>query len=105
MVAGTTGEGADLVSAPLVGMVSATTVVAGTTGESVALAFGRLIGVGSDSHGVGGHDWRERFSGLGSFGRHELSNALWWRGRQERALLWHMFAWSEWAQQATVVAG
>jgi hypothetical protein len=37
-------------------------------------------------------------------GRRGLSQTLWWRTRQLRALLWTLFERSAWAQPATVVA-
>jgi hypothetical protein len=55
------------------------TMVAGTSGEVAALTTVRSVGVGSASHCDSWHAWRERWSGLGSLGRHGLSQPLRWR--------------------------
>jgi hypothetical protein len=79
-------------------------VVAGTTGDGDALASVRSVGVGSDSHSGGGHDSRERSSGLFSLDQRRLSQPLWWRARQVRALLLPLIALKAWNQPATVIA-
>jgi hypothetical protein len=88
------------------------------------------VDVGSASHCGVGHDrcgrcsglsslsrlglsqplwWRARqaraVTGLRSLGRHGLSQPLWWRKRQVMALLWPLFDLSGWAQSVPVVAG
>jgi hypothetical protein len=60
--------------------VQTATLVAATKGEDAALAFVSLVGVGPGSNRGG-------------------------LARQVRALLWHLFDSSAWAQLATVVAG
>jgi hypothetical protein len=80
-------------------------VVAGTTGEGDALASVRLVGEGSARHYGGGHDRCGRCTGLSSFGRRGIIQPLRWRERQVRGLFLPLFAWSAWAQPATVVAG
>jgi hypothetical protein len=80
------------------------TAVAGTTCHFAALSSVRLYGVGPASHYGGGNDGRGRCSGLCLLGWRVLSQPLWWRKRQVKALLWPLFAWSAWAQPATLVA-
>jgi hypothetical protein len=80
------------------------TVVAGTKCEGAALASVRLFGIDSASHCSGGHDRCGRCSGLCSLVRRGLSQPLWWRSQQVRALLWPVFARSAWAQPASVLA-
>jgi hypothetical protein len=80
-------------------------VVAGTTAECSALACVRLIDVGSDSHCGGGDDCRGRCSVLCSLVRRGLKQSTLFWGRQLKALLWPVFAFSTWAQTATVVVG
>jgi hypothetical protein len=80
------------------------TVVADTKLEGTALASVRLVVEGSARHCGGGHESWERSPGFCSLGRRGLSQPLWWRARQVRALLWPLFAWSAWAQPGTVVA-
>jgi hypothetical protein len=84
--------------------VQPATVVAETTIEGAALASVRSVGVGTARHCGVGHDGRGRYSGLCSIGRRGLSQPLWWRTRQVRALLWPLFARSAWSQLATVVS-
>ena len=79
-------------------------VMAGVTCEVAALASDRSAGVGLRSHCRGGHDSCGRCSGLGSLRRLGIRDALLWRARQVRALIWFLIAWSAWTQQATVVA-
>ena len=47
----------------------------------------------------------ERWSGLFSLVRSGLIQTRWWLTRQVWTLIWPLFAWSAWAQPATVVAG
>ena len=61
-------------------------VLAGTTGECAALATDRSVVMGF------------------SLSRQELSQPLWYRSRQVRALLWSLFPRSTWAQPATELA-
>jgi hypothetical protein len=51
-----------------------------------------LLCMVSESHFGGVHDMRGRCTGLCSFGRRGLREALWWRARQLIALLWPLFA-------------
>jgi hypothetical protein len=81
------------------------TVVAGTAGEGVALASVCSFGVVEASHCGGVHDRWGRCSGLCSIGRRGLSQPLWWRARQVRALFWPLFARWAWAHTAYVLAG
>jgi hypothetical protein len=81
------------------------TLVADTTGVDADLASVRLVGVGSASHCCCGQDGWRLCSGHYSLGLLGLSKPLWWLTRNIRALLWPLFAWSSWAQPATVVAG
>jgi hypothetical protein len=76
-----------------------------TTCEVASLASNRLLGVGSASHCGGGYDRLERCSGLSSLGRRRLRQPQCWRARQVMALLYPLFAFSAWAQPASVVAG
>jgi hypothetical protein len=64
------------------------TEVPDTISEVAALASVRLVGVSSASHCGGGHYGGGRGAGLGSVGLRGLSQPLWWRARQLRALLW-----------------
>jgi hypothetical protein len=64
-----------------------------------------MVGVGSASHCVCEHDWWWRCLVPYSLGRRGLSQTLWWRERQLKALLWPLFAWSAWTQLPIVVAG
>jgi hypothetical protein len=80
-------------------------VVARTTVEGADLASVRLVGVGIASNYGGWIDRKGRCSGLCSLGRRGLSQPLWWRERQLRALLWPLFGLSEWEQPDTDVAG
>jgi hypothetical protein len=80
-------------------------VVAGTTGEGAALASFRSVGVGSASHYRGGHGRWVRCSAICYLDRRRLSQPLWWRERQVRALLRPLFARSASRQLATLVAG
>jgi hypothetical protein len=81
------------------------TVLAGTTVEGSSVASDRLVGVGSVSHSGRGHYRCGRCSGLCSLGRRGFSQPLLLRTRKLRALFWPLFAWSSWAQPATVEAG
>jgi hypothetical protein len=107
VVVDTTGEGDVLASVRLVGVGSAqeATEVAGTTAEGALLASILSFGVGSASHCAGGHDRSGRCPGLCSLGRRGLSQPLFWRARQVRALLWPLFAQSAWSEAVIVVAG
>ena len=53
--AGTIGECAPLASVRLVGFAQTATVVASKTGDGAPLASDRLVGMGSASHCGGGH--------------------------------------------------
>jgi hypothetical protein len=80
-------------------------VVAGTTGEFADLASARSANVGPSIYCGGGHDKGERYLSLCSHSRHGLSQPLWWRAQQVMALRWTLFAWSALGQAATVMAG
>jgi hypothetical protein len=105
VVAGTTSEGAALTSVPWVSVGSANDCASVRKCEFVALASDRSFGVGAASHCGGGHDRRGRCSGLCTLGRGWLSQLLWWRSQQVRALLWPVIPRSELAQPDTAVAG
>jgi hypothetical protein len=105
VVAGTIGEGAVLASVHSVGVGSVSHCGAGKTCELAALATVLLDGVVSASHYFGGQDMLGSFSGFCSIGRRGISQPLWWRARQVRALLCSLFASSAWGQPNTVVAG
>jgi hypothetical protein len=79
--------------------------VAGLTVECAPLAAVLSVGGGSASHWCGSDDRRGRCFCLCSVGRRGLSQPPLWRERQERALLWPLFAWWARAQPATVVVG
>jgi hypothetical protein len=81
------------------------TVVAGTSCGGAVLASVRSVGVGSASHCGRGHHMRGRCFCLCSLCRRGIIQPLRCRARQVRALLWPLFARSEWAQPATVVEG
>jgi hypothetical protein len=80
-------------------------VEAGTSGEGAALASFPLVVVGTASYSFGGHDMGGRCSGLCTVGRRRLSQTLCLRARMVSALLWPLFALSDWAEAGTVVAG
>ena len=72
------------------------TVVAGTTGEGADLASVRFFGVGSDSHRVGVH---EKFKALLcplTACSEWAQQPLWWRSRQVRAQHCPLFPRSAW---------
>ena len=102
VVGGAAGEAA---AVALVRFFCEDTVAAGTTGEGAVLASACLVGVDSTSHRGGGHVLLRRFSGLCSLGQRGLSQPLWWRARIVRALAWHLFARFSWAQPGNVMAG
>jgi hypothetical protein len=79
--------------------------VACSTCEGAALSSDRLVDKFSESHCGGGHKNLGRCSGHFSLVGRGLIQPLWWRERQVRAVHWPLFAWSTWAQLATVVAG
>jgi hypothetical protein len=79
-------------------------VVVSTSYEGAVLAVDSLVDVGTARHCGGGHDSWERCSGFYTFSRSWVSQALWWRARQVRALVWQLFTLSSWAQPTTVVA-
>jgi hypothetical protein len=80
------------------------TVVVSTSYEGAFLAVDRLVGVGTARHCGGGHDSWERSSGFYKLSRNWVIQPLCWRARQVRALVWHLFSLSSWAQPTTVVA-
>ena len=82
-------------------LVQPATVVAGTAVDGAALSSVHLIGVGLARPSGGGHCRRGRSSALCSLGRRELSQPLWWRARQLRALLSVLVARSAWSQKDT----
>ena len=94
MVAGTTNEGAALVSVRLVSVGQAVTVEAGATGNGAALASVRFVGVAQDSHCDGWHHRRGCYSGLCTLGRRGPSQPLWLQARQVSAQNLPLFAWS-----------
>ena len=83
----------------------ADTAVACTTAEGADLASIRSFSVGSVSHCGCACECLGHSSGYCSLGRRCVSQPLWCRARQVRALLWPLFEGSEWAHPTTLVAG
>ena len=94
-----------MASVRLVGGTQPATELSDSTCEGAALTSVRLVAVGPASHCGGVYGRGLRFSGLGSRVRGGRSQPLGWWGRQVRALLWPLIAWSAWTQPTIVVAG
>jgi hypothetical protein len=104
VVVDTTAEVAVLASFERSAWAQSATVVAGTKAEGAGLDCVRLNSVDTATQCGGGNDCLGHCSGLCSLDRRGISQPLWSRLRQLRALLWSLFARFAWAQQATMVA-